>query len=307
MQMIRDFWWNDDKDRRHIHWTSWDNLTKRKSQGGMGFKDLKLFNQALLARQAWRLIAFPDSLCAKVLKAKYYPNGELTDTAFIKNQSPSWQGVVHGLELLKKGLVWRIGNGQKVRIWRDSWIPRGDRKISSNPTNSRLRRVADLINQNDHTWKEDIVRKNFMPHDAEEVLRIRLPSSDTEDFVSWPSEKNGVFSVRSAYRLALDEKLDIQTNSSNSKDGERKLWNAIWKANVPPKVRVFVWKLATNSLAVQANRSKRLPNVLPTCTICGMEVEDGYHAVMTCTTAKALRYEAIRSWTLPSEKDLVYT
>jgi hypothetical protein len=49
MQMIRDFWWNDDKDRRHIHWTSWDNLTKRKSQGGMGFKDLKLFNQALLA------------------------------------------------------------------------------------------------------------------------------------------------------------------------------------------------------------------------------------------------------------------
>jgi hypothetical protein len=72
----------------------------------MGFKDLKLFNQALLARQAWRLIDFTDSLCAKVLKAKYYPNGELTDTAFIKNQSPSWQGVVHGLELLKKGLVW---------------------------------------------------------------------------------------------------------------------------------------------------------------------------------------------------------
>jgi hypothetical protein len=62
-----------------------------------------------------------------------------------------------------------------------------------------------------------------MPHDAEEVLRIRLPSFDTEDFVSWPSKKNGVFSVRSAYRLALDEKLDIQTNSSNSKDGERKL------------------------------------------------------------------------------------
>jgi hypothetical protein len=52
-------------------------------QGGMGFRDLKLFNQALLARQAWRLIAFPDSLCARLMKAKYYPAGELTDTAFI--------------------------------------------------------------------------------------------------------------------------------------------------------------------------------------------------------------------------------
>ena len=125
MQMIRNFWWNDDSDHRHIHWTSWDNLTKRKGQGGMGFRDLKLFNQALLVRQAWRLIAFPDSLCARLLKAKYYPAGELTDTAFINNPSPGWQGVTHGLEPLKKGAVWRVGNGRKIRIWRDNWIPGG--------------------------------------------------------------------------------------------------------------------------------------------------------------------------------------
>jgi hypothetical protein len=49
----------------------------------MGFKDLHLFNQALLAKQAWRLIAFPDNLCAKLLKAKYYPDGELMDTSYI--------------------------------------------------------------------------------------------------------------------------------------------------------------------------------------------------------------------------------
>jgi hypothetical protein len=49
----------------------------------MGFRDLHLFNQALLARQAWCLIAYPGSLYARVLKAKYYTNGELTGTAFI--------------------------------------------------------------------------------------------------------------------------------------------------------------------------------------------------------------------------------
>jgi hypothetical protein len=114
----------------------------------MGFRDLKLFNQALLARQAWRLIAFPDSLCARLLKAKYYPVGELTNTSFIKNASPGWQGVMHGLELLKKGIVWRVGNGKKIRIWRDNWIPRGELKITKNLKKSRLRRVSDLINQN---------------------------------------------------------------------------------------------------------------------------------------------------------------
>jgi hypothetical protein len=215
----------------------------------MGFRDLKLFNQALLARQAWRLIAFPDSLYARLLKAKYFPVGELTDTAFIKNPSPGWQGIMHGLELLKKGIVWRVGNGQKIRICRDNWIPRGNRKITRNFTKSRLRKVADLINQHDHTWKEEIVREIFMPHDAEEVLKIRLPMFDTDDFISWPGESNGIFSVRSAYRLALDEKLPINTNSSHSANGDRKLWRTIWKANVPPNIRVFIWRLATDALA----------------------------------------------------------
>jgi hypothetical protein len=85
MQLIRKFWWGEDRHKRMVHWISWHQLVKPKSQGGISFRDLKLFNQALPARQAWRLIQYPDSLCAKVLKAKYYPNGELSDTSCYKS------------------------------------------------------------------------------------------------------------------------------------------------------------------------------------------------------------------------------
>jgi hypothetical protein len=54
---------------------------------GLGFKDLQLFNQAMLARQAWQLIQFPKNLCAPLLKAKYFPSGNLIDTAFCTNPS----------------------------------------------------------------------------------------------------------------------------------------------------------------------------------------------------------------------------
>jgi hypothetical protein len=100
-------------------------MLMKKSCGGLGFKDLRLFNQAMLARQAWRLIYFPNSLCAKLLKAKYYPNGNLIDTAFCTNPSLTWQSILHGLDLLTQGVIWHIGNGSQVRIWRDPWIPRG--------------------------------------------------------------------------------------------------------------------------------------------------------------------------------------
>ena len=84
---------------------------------------MRLLNQALLARQAWRLIVFPESLCARILKARYYPNGNLIDIVFTGNPSSTWSAISYGLELLKKGLVWRVGNGNLIKIWRDSWLP----------------------------------------------------------------------------------------------------------------------------------------------------------------------------------------
>ena len=104
-------------DGKHkVHWKGWDHLLQPKDRGGVGFRDFQTFNQALLARQAWRLLTKPESLCAQVLKAKYYPYGKLEDTVFSANASSSWQGISHGLELLKKGLVWRVGDGRSIRI-----------------------------------------------------------------------------------------------------------------------------------------------------------------------------------------------
>jgi hypothetical protein len=80
---------------------------------------MQLFNQALLARQAWRLIQNPMSLCAKVLKAKYFPHGDIRGTVFASDPSPVWKGVEFGLELLKKGLINRISNGKRTQITRD--------------------------------------------------------------------------------------------------------------------------------------------------------------------------------------------
>jgi hypothetical protein len=120
MQLSCYFWWGEDAEHRKVHLIAWDTLLLSKSMGGgMGFQDLKLFNQALLARQAWRLIQFLNSLCARLLKAKYYPRGELVDTFFSSEASPTWREIEHGLNLLKKGIIWRVGDGSKIQIWRD--------------------------------------------------------------------------------------------------------------------------------------------------------------------------------------------
>uniref|UniRef100_J3NCL6 Uncharacterized protein n=1 Tax=Oryza brachyantha TaxID=4533 RepID=J3NCL6_ORYBR len=72
----------------------------RKEKGGLDFRDLYLFNLATLARQGWRLIMQPDSLCAQVLQAKYFPDGDILNVSEKPGISYSWRSTVRGLQAL---------------------------------------------------------------------------------------------------------------------------------------------------------------------------------------------------------------
>jgi hypothetical protein len=152
------FWWAQQENEKKLHWLSWQTLSSHKEKGGLGYRDLHLFNLAMLARQCWMLVQFPNSLCARLLRAKYWPDGNLWTAKEGPGISYTWRSLVRGLRAMEKGIIWRIGDGSSVHIWEDPWIPTGSSRRPRTPRGGTLlSKVSELIDPYTGSWDTELV------------------------------------------------------------------------------------------------------------------------------------------------------
>ena len=78
-------------------------MCKSKNKGGMGFHNLQAFNLAMLAKQAWRILSNPDSLVARVLKARYFLTKDFLNAKLGASPSYSWRSIHSSLRVIKEG------------------------------------------------------------------------------------------------------------------------------------------------------------------------------------------------------------
>jgi hypothetical protein len=85
--------------------------------------------------------------------------------------------------------------------------------------------------------------------DVQVIAKIRPSPRLLDDVLAWEPMKNGIFTVKSAYWLAIDEhQRPFMGATSRASDGHRAIFKAIWGCPAPQKVCIFAWKLATNCL-----------------------------------------------------------
>ena len=88
----------------------------------MGFCDLQVFNFALLGKQGWNFIHNPNTLVARLFKAKYYPHGSYLSSSLGSNPSFVWRSVWSAKEVVNRGIRWRVGDGESIYVWKDAWV-----------------------------------------------------------------------------------------------------------------------------------------------------------------------------------------
>ena len=140
-------------------------------------------------------------------------------------------------------MVWRIGNGESVRIKKDKWLPSQPSKyiVSAIPQMPPDSKVSDLIDQDNTAWKTDVVQQLFLPQEALEILSIPLSERLPPDRIIWACTPSRKFTTSSAYKLMIA--CDLAHNASPSNpEARRHFWKRIWQLRTPKKIKHFVWK-----------------------------------------------------------------
>lgn len=246
----------------------------------MGFRNLSHFNKALLAKQVWRLLDNPDSLVAQVFKARYYKHSNIIDATISNNPSFVWRSLMWSREELDFRTLWKVGNGRRIHSRNDAWIPSlAAEKITSNVSYDSNCQVEELLNIH-QCWDIGKLNNLFLPYEVDAIIHVPIQGENIEDARYWKFEKKGSYSIRTGYWALNNSSETLSLGTLKSECSEKSsLWSKIWALNIPPRVKVFVWKFAHDIVAAEANLIKHHVPGSSMCVLCSFHWSNSTHSI----------------------------
>jgi len=108
-----------------------------------------------------------------------------------KKPSYAWRSILATRGIIEKGLRWSIGNGRKVNIWKDKWLPTlvSFKVCSSRRQVSDVEMVANLLDYEKGIWDANKVKDTFLPHEANAMLDIPIKPRPSIGFLNLGMDK----------------------------------------------------------------------------------------------------------------------
>ncbi|GKV27405.1 hypothetical protein SLEP1_g36578 [Rubroshorea leprosula] len=306
----KNFLWGGEGEGRKINWVKWEKVCKNKQYGGLGVRELRKFNLALMGKWWGRLARKDQGLWDKVIASKYGKRGGhwldwvregrgigslwWRDVCCLNNVDEENEGwLIDGFKL-------NLGEGKEVSFWWDDWGGEGCLanlfpRLYSLST-GKEKECYQMGEEENGSWKwylgwrRDLF--NWEREEAEELQkkiegkRIRR---DIPDTWKWEHSKDGNYSTKTAYRHLANDQNGRETTS---------IYKRVWNPIIPSKISAFNWLLMQDRIPTKSNLQKR--GIISglgdgKCALCEGEIEDSSHLFLKCRVAKWL-WKACGKW-----------
>ena len=190
--------------------------------------------------------------------------------------------------IVQQGLRWFVGNCESIRVWGDKWLLSTStyKVVSSKLFLHEDTRVSEVIDSKLASWKGGALDAMFLPYEAKLIKSIPISLQLPKDKLIWALSSNSVFSVHSAYKLAMDQARAERSGTSSDNGRIRKFWRHLWRLEVPHKVRHFSWRAVKGILPTKVNLLRCGVIHDDRCNECNVEAESEGHLLWSCHRAQ---------------------
>ncbi|RVX02510.1 LINE-1 reverse transcriptase-like [Vitis vinifera] len=271
------------------HLVRWNLVCLERKKGGLGVRNLALMNKALLGKWNWRFAIEREVLWKKVISHKYgvEEGGWCTRAERGRYGVGLWKAIRKEWLGMYSSLAFRVGNGRRVRFWKDKWC--GDEPLyESFPSLFAISRAKDAWVS--EVWNPDGGGDGWTPlfsralNDWEiemmEQFMLKIQAfrwqREIEDKLVWTASRSGAFSVKSLY--------------STLEPGGSAMFPyvGIWSARVPPKVAFFAWEASWGKILTLDQLQRRGYSLANRCFLCLTEAETVDHLLLHCVMTRTL-------------------
>jgi len=217
-----------------------------------------------------------------------------------KNASVIWKALVAAIQIIEKGLAWKVGDGSSVRLGRDPWVGCPDSYALSwdliEHLNNRgfffLCQIVDIVNSS--IWRQEWLSGDFLALEGrwqEEwrafrtgLLNSHIRITNEPDELRWVHSQTGFYSPKKGYDWLMSQKGWEEPN-----------WWAkpLWKLKGPAKTRLLFWCVLQGKVPTWDFLQKRGKNGPGWCSLCKESEETPQQIFLTYLFSKSLWNEML--------------
>ncbi|KAL4183553.1 hypothetical protein AMTRI_Chr11g155670 [Amborella trichopoda] len=185
IELMRNIIWSGSVETKKIHLVSWNKIYTHKKKGGLGIRDLRKQNWALLGKWWCRIANHENQLSTQVIRSKYNISPQMWLLETYSTGLGIWKTLVSILPRFRTNIRFLARGGNKVRFWEDLLI-------GLSPLRDRLPSLFAIPN-----CKESMIVDEMTPSGKcrtwNPSFRRSLSDEELRQFATFSSELHGVF------------------------------------------------------------------------------------------------------------------
>ena len=171
-----------------------------------------------------------------------------------------------------------MGDGKFIYVWRDAWVRDlpSFRVSTTSASDLDNLKVSDPLLDAGRGWDSELVHYIFENNDYRAICSIPLSKSQTSDSLMWHYSNNGLYTVKSCYKMLTGSLHETESRLYVSS------WKKLWKLFIPPKIISFLWRLCNSCIPISVRLLDKGMNLSTCCVLCGQGQEHYWHLFYDC-------------------------